>query len=221
MSRWLRCTTRRSKVVHPEGAREARGVLGPGRVLRCRLRVEHRVVDHQLSAPVEKLIERFFALGPLEHIVVVNPLPRQVAPRLAQLVAERRELLLLDEVPLARLDPFLVRNDLVLHALYPPTAESTKRNQRLQYSWRRGPPCDREGSRHRGSARGRVGGRDRPRADPAVVRRRGRGRAAGRWQWASAVQERRFLSAAGRGAGTAAPLRVSLGATGGLARSRG
>src|SRR3989440_1327266 len=120
------------EVVHPEGAREAGGVLGPGRVLRCRLRVEHRVVDHQLSAPVEKLIERPFALQPLEHILLLDQLPRQVAPRLAQLVAERRELLLLDEVLLARLDPFLVRNDLVLHALYPPTAESTIRNQRLR-----------------------------------------------------------------------------------------
>src|SRR5260370_24469890 len=120
------------EVVHPEGAREARGVLGPGRVLGCGLRIEHRVVDHQLSAPVEKLIERPFALRPLEPVLLVDQLPRHVAPRLAQLVAELRELLLLDEVPLARLDPFLVRNDLVLHASYPPTAEPTIRNKRLR-----------------------------------------------------------------------------------------
>src|SRR5260370_42708002 len=117
------------EVVHPEGAREARGVLGPGRVLGCGLRIEHRVVAHQLSAPVEKLIERPFALRPLEHVLLVDQLPRHVAPRLAQLVAELRELLLLDEVPLARLDPFLVRNDLVLHTSYPPTAEPTTPNK--------------------------------------------------------------------------------------------
>src|SRR5690348_3814767 len=106
------------EVVHPERASLARGVLGPGRVLGRRLGVEHRVVDDQLSSPVEKLIERPSALGPLEHVLLVDQLPRQIPPRLAQLVAELRELLLLGEVPLARLDPCLVRNDLVLHAFY-------------------------------------------------------------------------------------------------------
>src|SRR3954463_1455022 len=74
----------------------------------------HQVVDNELAAADEEVAQRLPAVRPVERVVLGDPLPGQLATRLAQLVAQPRELLLPGEELLARLDPLLVRNDLVV-----------------------------------------------------------------------------------------------------------
>src|SRR5215472_10160562 len=96
------------EIVHPPGAGEARRVLCPRRLVGSRLRVEHGVIDDELVAAVEKLLERAAALGALEDVAFVYKLPRQLASRLAEPVPRLRELLLVEEVLLPLRHPFVV-----------------------------------------------------------------------------------------------------------------
>jgi hypothetical protein len=95
------------------------------------------VVDHQLSAAIKQVGHRALAAGPFELVLLVDQLPWQVAPRLAQAVALLREGLLSREVLLTGRHPFFVRNDIVLHQI-PPIRNywlrmlSRTRNRRLR-----------------------------------------------------------------------------------------
>ena len=82
--------------------------MGPRRV-----GVEHRVIDDKLAAPPEEVAECLLPMLPLEGVLLFDELPRQVAPLSAQLVAHPRELLLLCQVPLPRLEPLVVLHHLV------------------------------------------------------------------------------------------------------------
>jgi hypothetical protein len=73
-----------------------------------RVGVEHRVIDDKLAAPPEEVAECLLPMLPLEGVWLFDELPRQVAPLPAQLVAHPRELLLLCQVPLPRLEPLVV-----------------------------------------------------------------------------------------------------------------
>jgi hypothetical protein len=86
------------EVVDPEGA--ALAALVPARV-------EHEVVDDELVAALEEVGQRLLAPGPVEDVVLLHLLPRQLPALLAELVAQAREFLLAGQVLAARLDPFL------------------------------------------------------------------------------------------------------------------
>src|ERR1019366_8138485 len=86
------------EVVHPERAVWAARVDRPRRVRSRGFGVEHGVVDDQLTPAVEHLAQRLHAALALELVVLLDQLPRELTPLAAQLVAESRELLLLDEV---------------------------------------------------------------------------------------------------------------------------
>src|SRR5262252_10602730 len=101
------------EVVHPERADIAGGVRRPRRVRPRRLRVEHRVIDDELAAPPEEVAQGLRPVLALKGVLLFHELPRQVAPLPAQLVAHPRELLLLCQVPLPRLEPLLVLHHLV------------------------------------------------------------------------------------------------------------
>src|SRR6516165_830946 len=75
-------------VVGDERARLA--ALGP-------FGIEHEVVNDELTSAVEEVRQRFLALGTVEDVLLFNPFPGQISARLAQLVPQSRELLLLDK----------------------------------------------------------------------------------------------------------------------------
>ena len=79
-----------------------------------RLRPEHEVVDDELTPPGEELGQGLPAIGSLEKVIFVDALSRQLSPLLAQLIAELGEFLLLDQELLARRDPCIVRDDVVM-----------------------------------------------------------------------------------------------------------
>src|SRR5262249_20907315 len=93
------------EVVGPEGAALA---------ARLPIRIEHEMVDDELTAAGEELGQVLPAVRSLEDISLVHALPRQIAPFLAERVAQPRELLLPGKQLLARCDPLVARNDLVL-----------------------------------------------------------------------------------------------------------
>ena len=64
--------------------RTPRGVVG----------AEHEVVDEELRAPSEKVLERGASLVGVEPVLLVDPDPRQRLPPLRELVAAPRQLLL-------------------------------------------------------------------------------------------------------------------------------
>ena len=72
------------------------------------------MVDDELGAPVEELGQRLLALRPLEHVLLLDPLPGQLASLLAELVAQTCELLLLRQQRLARLDPIVMPDNFML-----------------------------------------------------------------------------------------------------------
>src|SRR5436190_2028152 len=74
---------------------------------------EHEVIDDELATAFEQFGERLFAARAVEYVVLVNLDPGQFAPPPAQLVAGAGELLLGDEMRLARSKPFVLRDDLV------------------------------------------------------------------------------------------------------------
>ncbi len=76
---------------------------------------EHEVLDDKLAASVEQIGERLRAVGSVEHVVLFDLDPRQRAAFRAELVAQAGEFLFLAQQFLARGQPFIARDDLVLH----------------------------------------------------------------------------------------------------------
>src|SRR5262249_1290130 len=75
---------------------------------------EHEVINDQLAFATEQVAQRSFAVRCVEHVVLLNFLPWQFTALAGELVAGAAKGLLLSEISLARGDPLLVRNDLVL-----------------------------------------------------------------------------------------------------------
>src|SRR5580658_9247248 len=78
-------------------------------------RPHHEVIDDKLAAPVEEIGESLFAARPLEDILLLHALPRQLAPLAAQLIAQPRELLFFGKKLLARFCPLFMRYLVMLH----------------------------------------------------------------------------------------------------------
>src|SRR5256885_2002595 len=115
------------EVVHPEGAGEAGRVLCPGGRRGRGAGIEHRVVDDELATSVEELAQAPSPAGSLECVLLVDNLPRKVAPLQAQAVARLREFLLVRQMLLSRRHPFPVRNHLVLHGARPSRTRDMQR----------------------------------------------------------------------------------------------
>src|SRR5260221_9492867 len=75
---------------------------------------EHEVIDDELAASVEKVGERHRALGAFEDIVLLDLDPGQRAALFRQAVALARPPLLFGGKRTPRLDPSLLRNNLML-----------------------------------------------------------------------------------------------------------
>jgi hypothetical protein len=89
----------RVEVVGPERAALAAGVPA---------RIEHEVVDDELAAAGEELRQRASSVRPLEDVLLLDALPRQVTSLAPQLVPQPRELLLLREQLLPLGQPLVV-----------------------------------------------------------------------------------------------------------------
>src|ERR1700730_8311703 len=75
-------------------------IVGPERTALAALvptRVEHEMENDQLLASVEQLGQGLPAAAAVENIVLLDPLPRQLAALPAQLIAQPGEFLLLGE----------------------------------------------------------------------------------------------------------------------------
>src|SRR5207253_7798972 len=96
------------EVVHPPGARKARCVGGPGRMRTGGVRIEHRVINHQLTTSSEHFVQRYMSTFTLEAIVLLHELPGKLSALATQLVAKVRELLFFRQVLLASCHPFVV-----------------------------------------------------------------------------------------------------------------
>jgi hypothetical protein len=68
------------------------------------------VIDDKLAAAVEQIWELHLAVGSLEDVSLVYPLPQELAAFAAQLVAESGEFSFLDQKMLARFRPFIGRD---------------------------------------------------------------------------------------------------------------
>ena len=64
------------------------------------------MIDDQLMAVIKQFASVSLPSGPVEYVILLHTHPRQLAPRLAELVALAREGLLLGQQLLARHDPF-------------------------------------------------------------------------------------------------------------------
>src|SRR5262245_10647499 len=83
------------------------------------------MLDDELAAPGEEIAERLLAGRTVEDIGLVDFHPGQAAPAFAELVAQPGELLLFHQKLLARLEPCVLRYDLVLgHRPSPVVARS-------------------------------------------------------------------------------------------------
>src|SRR5258705_10359342 len=94
-----------------EGARDVIDLEGTADATLLPPGAEHKMLDDQLAAPVEKVSERFLTLRAVENIVLFKLDPRQFAPLRAQLVAQSRELFLLRQMRLARSQPLVPTHD--------------------------------------------------------------------------------------------------------------
>src|SRR5262245_37840669 len=103
------------EVVHPERTRKARRVGGPGRLWPGSIRIEHGMVDHQLTASVEHVSQRDVSMLALEGVLLVHQLPGKISAFATQLIAEMGELLFFGEVLFASRHPLVVRNHIVSH----------------------------------------------------------------------------------------------------------
>src|SRR5438105_3175614 len=75
--------------------------------------VKHEVVSDQLTSAIEESSQRFLAVRTVEHVLLFNLFPRQLAAPLTQLVSQSRELLLFEQQILAGGQPFLFRDNVV------------------------------------------------------------------------------------------------------------
>src|SRR5207245_4146423 len=86
--------------------------LGPART-------EHEVLDDQLAASVEQIRERLLAVRSVEHVLLLDLDPREIATLAAQSVAKSSEFLFLGQQFLASGKPLVSRYDPVLHCRLP------------------------------------------------------------------------------------------------------
>ena len=93
------------KIVGPKRAAFAAGLP---------IGTKHEMVDDKLTAAAEQLPKCLLPFGALEYILLGDAHPRQIPARLAQLIAQTREFLLLGENLLARLYPCFWRYDLMI-----------------------------------------------------------------------------------------------------------
>src|SRR6516165_3180553 len=74
--------------------------VGPTRTVRTSripVSMEHEMIDDQLTPAIEQLRQSLFAIGTVELVFLLDRLPSQRPTRLAQLVAQPAESLLLGE----------------------------------------------------------------------------------------------------------------------------
>src|SRR5581483_4507773 len=71
---------------------------------------KHEVIDNKLASSVKKLRQSLFSIRSLKNVLFCDRLPRQLAPLLAQLVAQPREFLLFGKEFSSCSEPLLVRN---------------------------------------------------------------------------------------------------------------
>ncbi len=90
------------------------GPEGTGLASSFPVRTQHEMVDEQLAASGKELRQRLPAFGRVEHIGLGHGFPRQVAPPLAQFIAQLRELLFLGEQRFACCQPLVRRYDRVI-----------------------------------------------------------------------------------------------------------
>ena len=101
-----------------DGAVEMIGDQRTARAARFPAGAEHEVIDDELAFAAEQIGEVFLAVRSVEHVTFFDLFPRQFAAFPAQFVAGAAERLFLEEIGLARRDPFVMRYDLVrLHGL--------------------------------------------------------------------------------------------------------
>src|SRR5437879_9066305 len=73
-------------------------------------RAEHEVIDDQLTATVKEIGQRFFAIRPIEYVILVYFNPWQLASMPAHFIAQPRQFLLTRQQVLARNEPFVSRH---------------------------------------------------------------------------------------------------------------
>src|SRR6266478_1690132 len=84
------------------------------------LRIEHEVIDDKLAAAFEQVAQRHFAAGLVEHVLLLDLLPRQTLTQTSQFVAHPGKiLLLLEQLPTSR-DPLFMGNYFAIDHTYPP-----------------------------------------------------------------------------------------------------
>src|SRR5437660_11749282 len=81
-------------------------------------RRQHEMLDDELAAAGEQISQRLLAVWTLEHIVLVDPYPRQLARLATHGVLGLEQLLLLGQQRATGGDPFVPGNDFV--ALHDP-----------------------------------------------------------------------------------------------------
>src|ERR1700722_9675175 len=97
--------------------RDAIEIVGPERAMRASrvpFRIEHEVIYDQLARAVEELRQSFLALRSFERVLLIDALPRQLAPFRAKLVAEPVKLLLFGHQFFPLFKPFCMRYDFVI-----------------------------------------------------------------------------------------------------------
>src|SRR3981081_3104749 len=99
-------------VVGPEGAAFASFLP---------IRTEHEMLDDELPVSGKELRQALLPVRPLENVLLVDADPGQIASLRAQLIAQPGEFLFLRQVLLARLDPFVPRDDLMALPARPPS----------------------------------------------------------------------------------------------------
>ena len=89
-------------------------MIGEQRTTRAALlpvRAEHEVVDDQLAVFAEKLGQRFLAVRAIEHVILLDFLPGQLAALAAERVARARKCFFLREMRLAGNEPLVMGDD--------------------------------------------------------------------------------------------------------------
>src|SRR4051812_42101753 len=80
-----------------------------------RARGQHEVIDGELGAPAEQIVQRAAALGSFEGIGFVDPDPGELPALGAKLVERMEHGALLGEKRLAGLKPLFARSDGMVH----------------------------------------------------------------------------------------------------------
>jgi hypothetical protein len=65
------------------------------------------MIDRQLTIAREQLSKRLFSSRSIEYLFLLDPLPRQSAPLLTQLITQPGVFLLLNQQPIPRIQPLL------------------------------------------------------------------------------------------------------------------